>query len=254
MKLISLLSLLSIVGLLSISAPASASTKYNGWIDGVTATATTGQQFTAIQNYWTVPSFPSTKSDGQTVTLWNGLETATHFSLYPTLVWGTLATNGGSIGNYTSWQIAPVEVNESGTVYAGAPTNVSVGDTIEGIVEYVGQVNGLEEWTCEIRDYTKNSSWVSLTAEVANSEDWIYAFGATLGADVNSDPADLPGTGGGCNGTNYWSESYVLNQNGSQVTPNWVFDEIGSPGFTFNGPNCSGFFSKVSGSDWELGM
>ncbi|WP_259068420.1 hypothetical protein HDF24_09345 [Mucilaginibacter sp. X4EP1] len=133
------------------SKPGSISGANPNWITWAQWTNTGSQPINYFSTTWSVPTAP-TSNDGQTLFIFNGLETTSGSDiLQPVLQWGTSAAGGGSYWAIANWFVA------SGFYAVQMPLiTVSAHTSLQGIMTYTGQQAGSGSY-----DYTSSFSGYS---------------------------------------------------------------------------------------------
>jgi len=104
-----------------------------------------GGAFTSFKDSWSVPSAPSNGNfaNGQSDGLWDGLQTGNGGDVFqPVLQYGCIAWNGfGCQVGGNSWYIYDESNYVTGTIYISGATQVSLGDSLTGKVNYLGSTS-----------------------------------------------------------------------------------------------------------------
>jgi hypothetical protein len=169
----------------------------SGWITYASWLNNTGQLVSNIVSTWTVPAAPTT-NHGQTIFLFNGIETADFgHILQPVLQWGPSAAGGGA-----SWQVASWYAGGPGQVAQHAPlTPVSVGQTLVGGITWTNESGAGYTYLCGFQGIPNSVivaqnipelTWVVQTLETYNCQvasdypDTTTTKFTSIGVDVGS--------------------------------------------------------------------
>lgn len=255
-------------------APTHETPGVGGWVEAAWQWAPSGQQFVVSTSTFVVPSEPTTKLDplenpgGQLIFLFpavtaeNSSDTASAAIVQPVLQWGNTSpnggitgvngTDGGSIGNSTSWTYSAWGVvGESG--YFSNPLTVNVGDTLQANMEMFAQSSSSVWWTIEAIDQTTGaSSWEYVEFNVGNDL-WASAQAGVLEAYEVGLCSDFPASSTIFQYPNFEMGSFGTFE-GSGVTSapasssGWISFLPGSAG-GYTGPSC-GFNATIAATSF----
>ncbi len=141
---------------------------YGGWVEGTSQWAPSGQVYTNLSGYITVPAAPS-QTTPQTLYYFPGLESSLDSNcgiIQPVLQWGTSPAGGGQ-----RWTIGAWSWSWSGQFHS-ALVNVSAGDTLETyIVATQSCGTHCSKYLVEMLDVT-TGAYASLWENTSCRFDW----------------------------------------------------------------------------------
>jgi hypothetical protein len=114
-----------------------------GWIAYASWFNDTGRPVTTFRATWTVPPAPSTNS-GQTIFLFNGIESAT-WIVQPVLQWGPSDAGGGRFWTVASW----LADGASGPAFYSPLRRVTVGQNLVGEITLTGTTGPKFTYNCK---------------------------------------------------------------------------------------------------------
>ena len=147
-----------------------------GWITYAYWTNNTGNPISSFRTSWRVPHAP-TKSSGQTIFLFNGIDSSDPSAaiLQPVLQWGVSAAGGGPYWSVASWY-----VQGNGAAIHTDLVRVNEGDDLVGLMELTGQSGSKFSYTAEF-DGINNT-----TLPVQNVDELIWCNETLEAYDITS--------------------------------------------------------------------
>ena len=129
---------------------------------------------------WTVPPNPAT-NDGQTIFLFNSIEPASFNDiLQPVLQWGPSYAGGGAHWSVASWYLV------GSAVYVTSLTNVSVGRSLEGVINLTSYSGTSFNYTCYFVGIQASYLVVTGAAELVWATETLEPYGVTKSSDYPS--------------------------------------------------------------------
>jgi hypothetical protein len=146
----------------------------NGWITYASWLNRTGSPVKSFTTTWTVPPAPATY-DGQTLFQFNSIEPNSGTAiLQPVLQYGPSAAGGGK-----DWAVASWYVTGNQAFYSSLVT-VSAGQSLTGVITYVGKTNKKFDYTCEFTGISGTNFSMNQIAQLTWCTETLEVYGVDL--------------------------------------------------------------------------
>lgn len=148
-----------------------------GWVVYAYWNNGTGKPITSFKTTWIVPPAPATHS-GQVIFLFNGIQNSSMIC-QPVLQWGVSAAGGGNYWAVASWYVD----GQGGPAFHSPLVQVSIGQTLVGIMTLSGQSGGLFSYNCEFQGIAGASLPIQNVQELTWCAETLECYGLTKCSD-----------------------------------------------------------------------
>jgi len=155
---------------LSIPAAAPRAALGTGWIVYAGWTNNAGKPISFFSTTWVVPPAPATQGS-QTIFLFNGIQNATMI-YQPVLQWGPSAAGGGKSWAVASWYAD----GQTGHSFYTSLVNVSVGQTLTGVMTLTGTSGPNFSYGCEFKGVAGTSLPIANVQELTWCNETLEAY------------------------------------------------------------------------------
>jgi acylphosphatase len=148
-----------------------------GWVVYAYWNNGTGKPITTFKTTWIVPPAPATRS-GQIIFLFNGIQNSSMI-YQPVLQWGVSAAGGGNYWAVASWYVD----GQGGGAFHSPLVQVSVGQTLVGIMTQSGQSGSLFSYNCQFQGIPGASLAIKNVQELTWCAETLECYGLTRCSD-----------------------------------------------------------------------
>ncbi len=142
----------------------------SGWITYAGWSNNAGKPISSFRTTWIVPPAPATQG-GQTIFLFNGIQNSTMI-YQPVLQWGPSAAGGGKSWTVASWYAD----GENGHSFHTSLVNVSVGQTLNGVMTLTGNSGAQFNYSCEFQGLAGTSLPIANVQELTWCNETLEAY------------------------------------------------------------------------------
>ncbi|KAJ6626490.1 hypothetical protein B0H10DRAFT_522821 [Mycena sp. CBHHK59/15] len=148
-----------------------------GWVTYAHWLNTGASPISSFTTTWVVPAVPSTWN-GQTLFLFNSIEPSTGDAIMqPVLQYGPSAAGGGEYWTVATWYLY------GSNIFYTTPVQVSVGQTLNGIVSLVGQSGSTYTYNSQFTNIGGTALTVDGREQLTWATETLEAYGVTAASD-----------------------------------------------------------------------
>lgn len=149
-----------------------------GWVAYADWYNTLSSPISSFKTTWDVPKEPGTKTDGQTIFLFNSIEPANGDAiLQPVLQWGPSAAGGGTYWAVATWYLVGSDV------YHTTPVKVSVGKELHGRILLKSSSGSKYDYQAEFTNIDDTSLKATGSAELVWATETLEVYGMKKKSD-----------------------------------------------------------------------